>query len=203
MLDKQSKSTGRSVTSAHIENRVGFGERILRELAAIAFSDICKAVRWGPSWEKAMSHRKFSVVLAAPVAVALVLGGASSAQTQVPAFPAKPFAATITITSGQKKAAGPAAGTLGVTSLIIANFNNSTQQLFVFAPVLGGPNCASQITGGSNPSYTLILEPNRTLQLTFPTPLIFPQIGGISCIAAEVTTAQTGSVSILVNGYTQ
>jgi hypothetical protein len=33
--------------------------------------------------------------------------------------------------------------------------------------------------------------------------LIFPQIGGVSCIAAEVTTVQTGSVSILVNGYTQ
>jgi hypothetical protein len=62
--------------------------------------------------------------------------------------------------------------------------------------VLGEPNCASQITGGSNPSYTLILEPNWTLQLT-------PQIGGVSCIAAEGTTVQTGSVSILVNGYTQ
>jgi len=57
--------------------------------------------------------------------------------------------------------------------------------------VLGGPNCASQITGGSNPSYTLILEPDRTFPLIFPTPLIFPQIGGVSCIAAEVTTVQT------------
>jgi hypothetical protein len=33
-----------------------------------------------------------------------------------------------------------------------------------------------------------------TLQHTFPTPLIFPQIGGIICISAEVTTVQTGSV---------
>jgi len=152
-----------------------------------------------------MAHRQSSVVAAAVAAgaIALCFGGVPFAQAQIPAFPANPFSATITITSGQKKAAGPAAGTLGVTSLTITNFNNSTQQLFVFAPVLGGPNCASQITGGSNPSYTLILEPNRTLQLTFPTPLIFPKTGGISCIAAEVTTVQTGNVSILVNGYTQ
>ena len=149
-----------------------------------------------------MAHRQSSVVAAAIAAgaIALCFGGVPFAQAQI--F-ANPFSATITITSGQKKAAGPAAGTLGVTSLTITNFNNSTQQLFVFAPVLGGPNCASQITGGSNPSYTLILEPNRTLQLTFPTPLIFPKTGGISCIAAEVTTVQTGNVSILVNGYTQ
>src|SRR5262245_30449736 len=97
-----------------------------------------------------MAHRQSAVVAAAVAAAAIApcVGGVQFPQAQVPAVPANPVSATITITSGQKKAAGPAAGTLGDTSLTITNFNNSTQQLFVLAPVPGGPNCASQITGG-------------------------------------------------------
>ena len=53
---------------------------------------------------------------------------------------------------------------------------------------------------GNSRSKVGLMANYSTLQLTFPTPLIFPQIGGISCIAAEVATVQTGNVSILVNG---
>ncbi len=147
--------------------------------------------------------RKLSI--AAMAALSLGTSGLclSPVLAQVPQFPQQPFNTTIILTSGgQKKAAGPTTGTLGVTSLAIANFATTTQQLFIFAPSLSAANCGSTVTGGGFPSYTMELEPNKTLNLVFPTALVFPKIGGVSCIAAELTTAG-GSIQILVNGFVQ
>jgi hypothetical protein len=91
--------------------------------------------------------------------------------------PTNPFSADIVLTgSNSKKAVGPSAGTLGVTSLTISNFSTSAQQLSIFRAIFSlvpNPSCGANDIGGSEPATTVNLEPRKTLQLTFPTPLVF------------------------------
>jgi hypothetical protein len=135
-------------------------------------------------------------------AIALIIANSSPARAQK--FPAKPFVADVNLTDNSKKAVGPGAGTLGVTSLTISNYSSSLETLFIFAPVLSGASCSASVTGGGEPALLLELEPKKTLQLTFPTPLIFNKISGVSCLAAEVTTSLNGgSVRFLANGFSQ
>ncbi len=153
-----------------------------------------------------MRSRKASAwIMSCIVAPSLFIGGLlPAAAADEPALPTRPFFAQMNLGPGQKKAVGPGAKTLGVTSLTITNFNNSVQQLFIFAPVVGGTACSAAISGGGNPSMHLILEPSRTIDLVFPTALVFAPINGVSCIAGEVTTVQSGGhVEIDVNGFVQ
>jgi hypothetical protein len=97
---------------------------------------------------------------------------------------------------------GPGTGILGITSITLTNFDSSAQQVFIFAPIYaGGGLCGSPIIGGSDPRMQVYVQPNSTLHLTYPTPLVMNPISGNTCIAAEVTTQlHAGSVEIDVNG---
>jgi len=116
--------------------------------------------------------------------------------------PAQPFHGSINLnTSGTAKAVGVTGQRLAVTTITISNFNASTQQLFLFNPVVGGGSCGGAIGGGAGPQTTVLLEPFKTMQLQFPTPRIY-DLGGLGCIAAEVTTVMAGgSVLVDVVGY--
>jgi hypothetical protein len=116
-------------------------------------------------------------------------------------LPAEPFFDEIDLNTGDAKAVGVTGKRLAVTTLTISNFDGTTQQLFVFNPVLSGNACGTSVVGGSTPLAHLILEPFKTVQLQFPTPMVF-SLSGLGCIAAEVTTVLTGgSVVIGVVGY--
>jgi hypothetical protein len=134
----------------------------------------------------------------------LPVTGSVGALVQLPTMPF--FGLEDLITISGRKAMGTSAGTLGVTSITISNFNTSTQQLFLFNPLLSDQltGCdGSKITGGTYPQFLLLLEPNKTLQLQFPTALVFTPIAGLSCLAAEVTTVNPGTVEVSVNGFVQ
>ena len=81
-------------------------------------------------------------------------------------------------------------GTLGITNLVLTNFSNNLAQINIFQPVLS-PNagsCGGPITGSGGPGsifMTVRLQPNQTLSLPFPTPLVIPPVAGHSCIAVE------------------
>jgi hypothetical protein len=87
-------------------------------------------------------------------------------------------------------AVGPNAGTLGVTNLILTNFNNQLSQINIFQPIMS-PNaadCGGPVASSGGPGsifMTVRLEPNQTLSLPFPTPLVMTPINGHSCIAVE------------------
>ncbi len=143
--------------------------------------------------------------IAAMTAVSLV----TAAQADAPVFPASPFSASITISNILRQTAvGPKSGTLGVTSITLANFNNVTFQIRIFSPLVAGSSCSGTVTGTASittTSFQFLLEPFKTFSLTFPTPLIFPKVGGgaVSCIAVEADTFAAGSVNVLINGFVQ
>jgi hypothetical protein len=117
-------------------------------------------------------------------------------------LPAHPFFDEITLLNGgDKKAVGVVGQSLAVTTLTITNFDSNPQQLFVFNPVMSGAGCSGSVVGGSTPIARALLEPRKTVQLQFPTPMVF-SLSGQGCLAAEVTTIMSGgSVVIDVVGF--
>ena len=99
---------------------------------------------------------------------------------------------------------GPGTGVFGVTSLTLTNFDAQPQQVFIFVPIFSGGGCGSggsNVVGGTTPQMTVYVQPQQTLHLTYPTPLVINPYQNITCIAAEVTTLlHGGSVEIDVNG---
>ena len=102
------------------------------------------------------------------------------------------------------KSIGPGTGILGVTSITLTNFDAQPQQVFIFVPIFSGGGCGtggSNIVGGTEPQMTVYVQPQQTLHLAYPTPLVFNPFQNITCVAAEVTTLlHGGSVEIDVNG---
>ena len=102
------------------------------------------------------------------------------------------------------KSVGPGTGILGITSLTLTNFDTQPQQVFIFVPIFSGGGCGSggsNVVGGTEPQMTVYVQPQQTLHLTYPTPLVINPFQNITCIAAEVTTLlHGGSVEIDVNG---
>ena len=99
---------------------------------------------------------------------------------------------------------GPGTGIFGITSLTLTNFDSQPQQVFIFVPIFSGGGCGSSgsnIIGGTTPQMTVYVQPQTTLHLTYPTPMVINPYQNITCIAAEVTTLlHGGSVEIDVNG---
>jgi hypothetical protein len=99
---------------------------------------------------------------------------------------------------------GPGTGILGITSITLTNFDSSPQQVFIFVPIFSGGGCGSggsNIIGGTTPQMTVYVQPQSTLHLAYPTPMVISLSQNINCVAAEVTTLlHGGSVEIDVNG---
>jgi hypothetical protein len=99
---------------------------------------------------------------------------------------------------------GSNGGILGITSITLTNFDTSPQQVFIFVPIFASGGCGtggSNIVGGTTPQMTVYVQPQSTLHLTYPTPLVISPYQSVTCVAAEVTTQlHGGSVEIDVNG---
>jgi len=118
-------------------------------------------------------------------------------------IPAQPFFGEVSLANNDAKAVGVVNETLAVTTLTITNFDSNPQQLFVFAGVMSTPGtCSGSVIGGGTPIARALLDARKTMQLQFPTPMVFTPIGSASCIASEVTTILTGgSVVVDVVGF--
>jgi hypothetical protein len=155
---------------------------------------------------------KISTLALASIAAAGLLAG-----TGAPAFaagaikaayveeviPSKTFSGRMSVLN-TTNSMGPGTGIFGVTSLTLTNFDTSPQQVFIFVPIFSGGGCGSggsNIVGGTGPQMTVYVQPQSTLHLSYPTPLVINPFAGITCLAAEVTTLlHGGSVEIDVNG---
>ena len=151
------------------------------------------------------------------LALACIAGAFGLAGTSAPAFaagslkaayveeviPAHTFAGRMQVLN-TTSSIGPGTGIFGVTSLTLTNFDAQPQQVFIFVPIFSGGGCGSggsNVIGGTLPQMTVYVQPQQTLHLAYPTPLVINPFQNITCIAAEVTTLlHGGSVEIDVNG---
>lgn len=140
--------------------------------------------------------------LAGTAVPALAAGGIKAAYVEQ-VIPAKTYTGRMQVLN-TTTSMGPGTGILGVTSITLTNFDTSPQQVFIFVPIFSGGGCGSggsNIVGGSQPQMTVYVQPQSTLHLTYPTPMVINPFASITCIAAEVTTLlHGGSVEIDVNG---
>lgn len=113
-------------------------------------------------------------------------------------LPSRPFQRSV-VGAGYRTMGPGEGGTLGVTAITLTNFSAVLQQVFVFAPVLGGgQSCGStNVIGGSAPRFIVLVPPSQTLHLTYPTALVFGAVGGQSCVAFQ----GGDNMDISVNGF--
>lgn len=125
----------------------------------------------------------------------------SDATPTPPAAPLHPFFINLFVLNSPVSG-GTAGRRLNITSIVLTNFDASPQQVYIFAPVFASSSsCTAQVTGGATPNLQVYVQPQQTLVIPFPTPLV---IAGLrpNCIAAEVTTQlHGGSVQMDVTGY--
>jgi hypothetical protein len=155
-----------------------------------------------------IDHKISILALACAAATTLLAGPAAAAGSLKAAYveeviPAHTYTGHMSVVNAINSI-GPGTGILGISSLTLTNFDTSPQQVFIFVPVYSGAGCGaggSTVIGGTGPQMTVYVQPQQTLHLAYPTPLVFNPYAGNTCIAAEVTTLlHGGSVAIDVNG---
>jgi len=144
-----------------------------------------------------------AALLAAGIALPAAAAGSLKAAYVEEVIPAHTYTGHMTVLNSTNSV-GPGSGILGITSLTLTNFDTQPQQVFIFVPIYSGAGCGaggSSIIGGTTPQMTFYVQPQQTLHLAYPTPLVINPYAGNTCIAAEVTTLlHGGSVTIDVNG---
>src|ERR1035437_8550916 len=102
--------------------------------------------------------------------------------------PSRPYNVTTTFDSAAFKGFGPDTGTLGVATMPFANFSPGTEQVSIFlAGVTGGDCSTGTVVSVNSPAMNFVLQPNATLVIPYPSPLVFNGIGGHTCIYAQVS----------------
>lgn len=153
-------------------------------------------------------NKTSALALACAAAAAVFCGPAFAAGSLKAAYveaviPAHTYTGHMTVVNNTNSI-GPGTGILGISSITLTNFDTQPQQIFIFIPMYSGAGCGaggSTIIGGTTPKMTFYVQPQQTLHLPFPTPLVINPYAGNTCIAAEVTTLlHGGSVTMDVNG---
>ncbi len=152
-----------------------------------------------------------SLQLFAPKAVHAVVSTlitvANTTSNPVPTpqvIPGQPFFARLALSGGPTQAAGPgSSGRLAVTNITISNLSTTspTQEVYILAPVISGGSCSDAVIGGDDPTLRLLVPQAQTLTVTFPTPLVFSPVDGLSCVAAE--NFSNSLVEVYVTGFVQ
>jgi hypothetical protein len=124
-----------------------------------------------------------------------------------PAVPGTPFYAEMTLSGFGAQSVGPGTGTLGVTQIVLTNFDPVVNQVNIYAPLITSGTCggSGNASSGTNPFLVVKVQPNSTLVIPAPTPLVFtPQDGfdniNHTCVAASMPITG-GNVMVMVNGF--
>ena len=165
-----------------------------------------------------VNRRARSIALATALLSALVASEAISTPSVVVSNVPLPVDATITLPAepfhaemgfhtdaDAFKAVGVPGRRLAVTTVTIMNANSDTEDVILFNPFFSGSpsDCASgTVVGGGEPQVHLILEARKTMQLEYPTPLVFEPHAGLACFAAGILSSHTGGIYIGVTGFT-
>jgi hypothetical protein len=123
------------------------------------------------------------------------------------AVPGTPFFGRVQLSGTTTQSMGPGTGTLGVTQITLTSSDTTVDQVNIFAGLLTNGTCGGtgNVGAGANPFLIFKVQPNSTLAIPFPTPLVFtPQDGYDSvnhtCLAAGMPLTG-GNVFVTVNGF--
>ena len=155
-----------------------------------------------------------SVVLISPKAVhalaaALVQVTNTTANPvpTAPAVPGTPFFGRMFLSGTSAQSVGPGTGTLGVTQIVITSLDSTVDQVNIYAGALSGGTCggSGNVEAASNPFLIVKVQPNSTLVIPAPTPIVFtPQDGfdnvNHTCVGASMPITG-GNVIVSVNGF--
>ncbi|MBC7727412.1 MAG: hypothetical protein H7242_07310 [Microbacteriaceae bacterium] len=129
---------------------------------------------------------------AAPSAFAAGAIRAAYVETVLPSKPLSEFLANGT------QGSGSASGVLGITSLTLVNAAATKTPVFIFAIGVVGPTCDSaEVSGNSRILAYVVVPPDSTLHLTYPSPLVVSPINGFSCIRMNPKPGLT----VMFNGF--
>jgi len=124
-----------------------------------------------------------------------------------PAVPGSPFFAFMQLSGFGAQSVGPGTGTLGVTEIVLTNEDSTVDQVNIFAALLNGGTCggSGNVEAASNPFLIVKVQPNSTLVIPAPTPIVFtPQDGfdnvNHTCVGASMPITG-GNVIVSVNGF--
>jgi hypothetical protein len=116
---------------------------------------------------------------------------------------AKPFFREIVNRGAGVQTFGQGVGTFAVTSITLTNYDSGCQRVRIFQPVLSGGTygqCADTTVSAFGAGVRAIVPGNQTLQLTFPSPIVFPAVDGQTCGAISFQSSN-GLVYADISGY--
>jgi hypothetical protein len=155
-----------------------------------------------------------ALILAAPravhaVAAALVQVTNTTANPvpTAPAVPTTPFFGLMQLSGTGAQSVGPGTGTLGVTQIVITSSDSAVDEVNIFAGLLSGGTCGGtgNVEAATNPFLVVKVQPNSTLVIPAPTPLVFSPATGYdnlphTCVAASMPITG-GNVIVTINGF--
>jgi hypothetical protein len=124
-----------------------------------------------------------------------------------PAVPGNPYFGNMEVTGYAASSVGPGTGTLGVTQIVVTNLGANVAQVNIYEGLLSGGTCGGNgnVEAATNPFLIVKVQPNSTLVIPAPTPLVFYGATGYdnvahTCVAASMPITG-GDVFVTVNGF--
>jgi hypothetical protein len=151
-----------------------------------------------------VSPKKAYALAAALVQVTNTTSNPVPIQTAVPA---SPYFGGMLVEGTAPQSVGPGNGTLGVSQIVVTSLDTKVDQVNIYAGLLNGGTCggSTNIEAATNPFLIVKVQPNSTVVIPAPTPLVFsPQTGydnlPHTCVAAAMPLTG-GNVYVTVNGF--
>jgi hypothetical protein len=124
-----------------------------------------------------------------------------------PAVPGTPFFGRMQLSGTGTQSVGPGTGTLAVTQIVLTSSDSTVDQVNIYAALLSGGTCGAtgNVAAGTDPFMIVKVQPNSTIVIPAPTPLVFsPKTGydnvAHTCLAAGMPITG-GNVFVTVNGF--
>jgi hypothetical protein len=147
-----------------------------------------------------------SLALIGTLAAPKVTAAARAALVEI-VIPSTPFYGSMSLSGFGAQSVGPGTGTLGVSQIVITNFDSVVNQVNIYAALLNGGTCGGNgnVQAASSPFLVVKVQPNSTLVISPATPIVFtPQDGydnvNHTCVGAGMPVSG-GNVFVGINGF--
>lgn len=148
-----------------------------------------------------------SLALIGALAAPKVVAAARAALVEI-VIPSTPFFGSMSLSGFSSQSVGPGTGTLGVTQIVITNFDSVVNQVNIYSALLTGGTCGGigNINGADTNGFLVVkVQPNSTLVISPASPIVYHSIDGFdnvnhTCVAAGMPVSG-GNVFVAINGF--